>query len=163
MNTRPVLATVLATATITLAACSSSKTSASPTPSPTQWPRMSCSQAPTSTVGAALGVDLNPPQELHQDPVTVCTYVLKSKANAVVLRFQTGSDAKTFASGRSGYVGGTTDVPGFQDEAFSSVQASGSSTVNTVAARKGSVAIVVTSTASIAQEKALEQQLFATL
>jgi hypothetical protein len=165
MNTRPALAIVLAAAAVTLAACSSApKSDAAAAPSHPAWPRVNCaSKAPTSMVGGTLGMQLSDPQEVHQDPVTVCTYLLKSKTNAVVLRFQTGADQTIFASGRTGYASGTTDIPGFQDAAYSNVATAGTVTTNTLAAIKGTVEVVVTSTASVDQEKTLEQQLFAAL
>jgi hypothetical protein len=170
MNTRPgsaiVLATALASAAISLAACgAAANPTAAPTAgSPTPWPRVTCAQtAPASVVGQALGLSVADPQETHQDPVTVCTYLVKSKNDAVVLRFQTGANQDVFASGKSGYATGTTDVTGFQDGAYSSVAKANNITTNTLAAIKGTVEIVVTSTATIDQEKALETQLFTTL
>ncbi len=170
MNTRPgsaiVLATALASAAISLAGCGTvANSSAAPNAgSHTPWPRVSCAEtAPASVVGPALGLSVADPQESHQDPVTVCTYLIKSKNDAVVLRFQTGANQDVFASGKSGYASGTTDVAGFQDGAYSSVAKANNVTTNTLAALKGTVEIVVTSTATLDQEKALETQLFASV
>ncbi len=168
MNRRTGWAIALAVAATGLAGCSSlaepanstSPTTAAAMPS---WPRVSCSVASPNVVGAALNIPVDAPTEVHNDPVTVCTYVQKSKANAVVVRFQTAVDASIFASSKSGVIGGSKppqDIPNFADGAYSSSVTSQGVTTNTLAAWKGTIAITVTSTASVDQEKALVQQLF---
>jgi hypothetical protein len=57
----------------------------------------------------------------------------------------------------------TSDLPGFQDVAYTSVLKAGSITTNTVVALKGTVQILVSSPASFEAEEALETQLFAKL
>ena len=81
------------------------------------------------------------------------------------IRIQTGDSAAVFAAERKTF-GATgqpaTVYPGFGDQAYTNVKHMplNMPDVNTLVARQGSVEILVTSTASIAAERALEQQLF---
>jgi hypothetical protein len=154
-----------------LAGCGTSpspQAGGSPVPMPS-WERISCSVAPTGTVAGSLGLApdaLDAPQETHNDPVTVCTFLQKSRASAVVVRLQSGVDATIFAGSKSGVTTGgqqATDISGLGDAAYSSTSTSGGTTMNTVAAWKGTVSITVTSTASVDKEKALVRQLLANL
>jgi hypothetical protein len=168
MNVRPVLALVLAAAATGLTACSTAPATpkaAAPAPSPS-WPRLSCSLAAPSVVQATLGQTVNDPQEVHQDPVTVCTYLQKNNKYAVVVRFQTNADEAIFTAGKSSLTNNkqkVQDITGFQDEAYASTVTAAGTTTNTLAARKGTVLMVVTSTASVDQEKALETKVMSSL
>lgn len=124
-----------------------------------------CALAPASVVNAALGSDLGAPQQTLNGTVTVCTYQ-GPKAGQVIVRFQTGDNATTFAAGRKAFDANhepTKDYPGFADEAYTNTLGSGGLTLNTLVARQGSTEILVTSKASFASEQKLEQQLFSRL
>ncbi len=121
----------------------------------------SCSVAPASLVGSALGTSLTGPAETRNgDTVVVCDYQ-GTKAGLVKVRIQTDSDAASFAAEKGQFPAQkmkTTDET-LGDEAFSNVLG-GAYPVTTVVARKGSVEILVTGKATVAQEKALITQLF---
>ena len=158
MNFRVPLAGLCAGALLLAAGCGtdSKKPSAAP-PSP---PAIRCDKAPQTTVASALGVTVNPVTETDQVPVTVCTYPLTSGMGVVVLRFQSVVDTGRFAEIRKGFAGSTTDLASYHDEAFTASTGSGAATINSVAARKGSVAIVITAPAPLDKEKTLVDQLF---
>jgi hypothetical protein len=88
-------------------------------------------------------------------------------SNPVVVRLYTGVTAASFATekptnGQNGQ--SVSDVPGFQDEAFStSTTDAHGIVINLLAARKGSLEILVVAQASVEAEKTLEQQIFAHL
>jgi hypothetical protein len=163
MNPRPALAVLAAAATLTACAAAPQQPSAASSP---RTPPVRCSVAPAATVSSALALQVDAPKEINNDPVTVCTYLPKARSYAVVLRFQTDVTPAVFAAGKSGNLGSqgvAAPLPGFQDEAYSGTSTGGGVTTNTLAARKGSVEIVVTSTATVDQEKALVSKLFAAL
>jgi hypothetical protein len=156
MNFRVPFAVLCAGTVLLLAGCSvHAKATAAPSP-----PILHCDKAPDTTVGTALGIQISPVQETDQAPVTVCTYPLKSGAGVVVLRFQTVVDTGRFAEIRKGFAGPTTDVAGYHDEAFTASSGSGDAALNSLAARSGSTAIVVTAGVPVDKEKALLDQLF---
>jgi hypothetical protein len=115
-------------------------------------------------VNSSLGTNVGNPSAQTLTNVVVCTYRPTSGTGTVILRIQTHRTAADFttAQGQSDAQGiKTTDLPGFEDKAYTSVLSAGSITTNTVVALKGNVEILVSSRASFDQEKALEQQLFA--
>ena len=164
MNFRVPLAALCAGALLTasglLTGCSGDGKKAAAAPSP---PAIRCDKAPDATVASALGVQVSAVSETDQIPVTVCTYPLQSGTGVVLLRFQSVVDTARFAEIRHGFAGETADLAGFHDEAFTSTAGSGAAALNSVAARKGSVAIVVTAPVGIDKERALLDQIFATL
>jgi len=120
---------------------------------------------PASLVNTSLGSDVGAPAQTLNDSVTVCEYK-GAKAGHVIVRFQTGEDAASFAAGRQGFDSNgepTKTVTGFADEAYSSTLGTSDLAVITLVARTGPVEILVTSGASLDAEKALERQLFAKL
>ena len=126
---------------------------------------VSCAVAPASMVNAALGTNVGDPQEQLVGHGAVCRYapVAGAKGN-VIVRIQTDTTRALFDQGRatsdsSGLP--TTNLPGFEDAAYTSTISAGSVTTNTVVALKGTVQILVSSPATFDKEKALEQQLFA--
>jgi hypothetical protein len=124
-----------------------------------------CALVPASLVNTALGSDVGAPAQTLNGSVTVCEYN-GAKAGHVIVRFQTGEDAASFATGREGFDSNgepTKTVTGFADEAYSSTLGAGDLAVVTLVARTGPVEILVTSSASLDAEKALERQLFARL
>lgn len=162
MNLRPAL--VLAAVAISAAGLAGCSTAASPDTMPTHTaPLIGCGYAPAAKVGKALDMDLQEPKETDQSPVTVCTYLVKKKSDAVVVRFQTEVDAKTFTETQRGFTGAVAQLDGLGDQAFTATMSGGKTATNSVAARQGSVAVVVTSTASIAKEKALIRDLLPAL
>lgn len=163
MNLRPAL--VLAAATLSaagLAACSTAPDTPAAGPTHTA-PLIGCGYASAATVGKALGMQLQEPKETDQSPVTVCTYLAKEKSDAVVVRFQTEVSPTIFAETKRGFTGAVAEINGLADEAFTATMTGGKTATNSVAARKGSVAVVVTSTASVDKEKALINSLLLTL
>lgn len=115
-------------------------------------------------VNSALGTDLADPVQNAAGNTTVCQFNGK-KAGAVMIRVQTDDTAAGFAAERGTFdkTGQPTKaVAGFGDEAYTSTKHMplGLPDMNTLVARKGHVEILVTASASIAAEQALEQQLF---
>lgn len=160
MNFRVPLAVLSAGALLLAAGCSSDSPKPAAAPSP---PAIRCDKAPQATIAAALGVPVNQATETDQVPVTVCTYPLTSGAGVIVLRFQSVVDAGRFAEIRKGFAGATTDLGGYHDQAFTASTGTGAATLNSLAARAGDVAIVVTAPVPVDKEKALVDQLFSAL
>ena len=126
----------------------------------------SCDLAPASLVNATLGTHVSDPEVQNLTKVVVCRYKPSSGTGSVVVRIQTDMSAQTFATSRSlSDTNGipTADLPGFQDNAYTSVLTAGSIVTNTVVALKGTVEILVSSPASFDAEKDLETQLFTKL
>jgi len=139
----------------TASATATGRTSAQPT----------CALVPASLVNTTLGSDVGAPAQTLNGSVTVCEYN-GAKAGHVIVRFQTGEDAASFATGRKGFDSNgepTKTVTGFADEAYSSTLGTGDRAVVTLVARAGPVEILVTSSAGLDAEEALEKQLFAKL
>lgn len=160
MNFRVPLALLAAGAVLFAAGCSGTKQTPDAQPS---FPVVHCDKAPDSTVGSALGFEVTPAQEADQPPVSVCTYPLKSGQGVVVLRFQTEVDSARFGEIRRGFTGATSDLAGYHDEAFTATTGSGDGALTSLAARRGSTAIVVTAPATLDQEKALLDAVFSTV
>jgi len=164
--TRSVLAGVFAG--LALTACNGSEattagataTAGSGGPSATQ---PTCAIAPASLVNAVLGTDVGDPEENDGALATVCDYIGAS-AGHISVRFLTHEDVDAFAKVRAGFessVQPTKDVPGLGDQAFS-ISTAGQLT-NALAVRKGTVAVIVYSGASLDAERSLIQQLLAKL
>jgi hypothetical protein len=127
---------------------------------------LSCDLAPASLVNSTLGTSVGTPSAQTLDDVVVCTYSPTTGIGTVILRIQNDRSADDFttARGQSDAQGiKTADLAGFEDKAYTSVLSAGSITTNTVVALKGTVEILVSSSASFDQEKALEQAIFAKL
>ena len=122
----------------------------------------SCALVPASLVNSTLGTQVGDPDETNNSPVIVCNYS-STDSSSVLVRFQINNDAAGFARGKQGFTDSgqaTVDIAGFQDEAFSSSMGTGLSAVNSLVARKGSVEVMVVSSASTDKEKALIQKIF---
>ena len=124
-----------------------------------------CNLMPAPMVNAALGTDLGNPTQNSDGDTVECEFQ-GTKAGAVTIRIQKGDDATAFAVERKTFQASgqpTKDYAGFGDEAYTNIKKMplGLPDVNTLVARKGSVDILVSSSASIAAERTLEQQLFA--
>jgi hypothetical protein len=120
---------------------------------------------PASLVNSALGTDLGNPSQNGANSATVCQYQ-GAKAGSVIIRVQTDDTAAGFATERATFEKTgqpTKDLAGFGDEAYTNTRHMPLNLpdMNTLVARKGQVEILITSSASIAAEQQLEQQLFA--
>jgi hypothetical protein len=125
-----------------------------------------CDLAPPAMVNAALGTNVGAPAAQNLGTIAVCRYSPSSGTGAVVVRVQTDMSAATFAQSRQvSDANGlpTSDLPGFEDQAYTSTLTAGSHTVNTVVALKGTVQVLISSPASFDAEKALATQIFTEL
>lgn len=124
---------------------------------------LTCSLAPPTLVGSTLGVaGLTAPREADSDGGAACVY---SGTNIVSLNLASGATAAKMAAEQQA-MAKTQQVkayPGVGDEAFTGTLAAGGALPpsNTLVARKGSVEIMIVSTASITAEKSLAARLFA--
>lgn len=128
---------------------------------------LSCAAVPASMVNAALGTHVgDPSSQSLESTIVVCTYSPTSGIGTVIIRIQTDRADADFDTARAQSDAQgikTSDLPGFEDKAYTSVLKAASIVTNTVVALKGTVEILVSSGASFDQEKALEQQIFAKL
>ena len=127
--------------------------------------QVSCAMVPAALVNAALGTDLGAPSQSAGANAIACQFK-GAKAGTVEIRIATGDTAAAFAAERKTFDSSgqpTRTYAGFGDQAYISTQHMplGLPSVNTLVAREGPVELLVSSTASITAEKALEQQLFA--
>jgi hypothetical protein len=123
-----------------------------------------CDLVPAALVNGALGTDLGAPSQSDAPNAVACQFK-GAKAGAAEIRIATGQTAAAFAAERTTFDSSgqsTKAYAGFGDQAFTSTQKMplGLPDVNTLVALKGSVEILVSSSASITAEQALEQQLF---
>ncbi len=170
--TRP--AVLALAAAFLLAGCSSASSStsqsaaspASPASAAAAGPSpVSCDLVPAALVNAALGTDFGAPSQSAGANAVACQFK-GAKADAAEIRIATGDTAAAFAAERKTFDSSgqpTKTYAGFGDQAFTSIQHMPLDlpSVNTLVALKGPVELLVSSTASIAAEQALEQQLFA--
>jgi hypothetical protein len=125
-----------------------------------------CDLAPPATIKSTLGLDVGEASPNQSGSVLVCTYPpAAGSTKTVIVRFDTDSSAAHFKSTRDGYAPQnmqTTDFPGFGDEAYTNtISVSNLNiTTNTLVARKGTVELLISCSASFDQEKSLEQKLF---
>jgi len=129
-----------------------------------------CAKFPPAMVGGALGMKLAAPQETVNGSVVLCRYGPASGVKNALIRFSTQSDATTFAAGKKGFTTGMgasmklkiADVPGFVDEAYTNTMTGGMGVkTTTLVARSGSLEVLVSCDATLAQEKALLTEIFA--
>jgi hypothetical protein len=153
----------LGTAALVLTGCGAAPSTpvAAPTPS---YPMYSCSVVPATTVGSVLGQMVKDPKQTSNPPATVCTYLPSSaKGYAVVLRLQGAVTPAIFAAEQAGAAGMNPDTvayPGLVDEAYANTLTAAGTTTHTLAARKGTVEVAITTTATLDQAKALVQTVF---
>jgi hypothetical protein len=162
-----IVATLTALATLVAGCTSKSASNKSPAPGNAGGKTPSCDLAPASLVNSALGTHVGNAQAQDLHTIVVCRYSpVGGGTGNVVIRIQTDMSRATFDQARqlsdANHIP-TTDLPGFQDTAYTSVLSAGTITTNTVVALKGTVEILVSSGASFDAEKALETQLFAKL
>jgi hypothetical protein len=127
--------------------------------------RLSCDLVPAALVNGALGTDLGAPSQSDAPNAVACQFK-GAKAGAAEIRIATGQTASAFAAERTTFDSSgqaTKAYAGFGDQAFTSTQKMplGLPDVNTLVALKGSVEILVSSSATITAEQALEEQVFA--
>lgn len=122
-----------------------------------------CAQAPSSMVGSALRLPVGKQVSSVDGPVSVCAYLGKYE---VLVRFQVGENASEFTQSRTSLVSlhqAVSGVAGLGDQAYFATVGSGQRASNTLAARKGSIAVFVTAPQALATERSLMTQLLAKL
>ena len=124
---------------------------------------VSCSLAPSDLVSSALGVTgLTALTETASGGGAACVY----SATGNIVSLSMFSDATTAKMTTEQQTMAKTEqvkaYPGLGDEAFTGTLSAGKTlpSSNTLVARKGSVEIMIVSTASVAAEKSLAEQLF---
>ena len=120
-----------------------------------------CAQVPSSMVGSALRLPVGKQVTSVAGPVSVCAYLGKYE---VLVRFQVGENAGEFTQSRTSLVSlhqSVSDVADLGDQAYFAIFGSGQRASNTLAARKGSIAIFVTAPTPLATERSLMTQLLA--
>jgi hypothetical protein len=122
-----------------------------------------CAQAPASMVSSSLRLSLGKQVATEEGPVSVCAYLGRYM---VMVRYQSGEDAKQFAQGRKSLTGlhqAVVDVPGLADQAYFASAGSGKRETNTLAARKGPIAVFLTAPKPLGAERSLMNQLLGKL
>ncbi|MBV9382846.1 MAG: hypothetical protein JOY82_16620 [Streptosporangiaceae bacterium] len=122
-----------------------------------------CAQAPSSLVGSALGLPTGKLIPTVEGPVTVCAY---TGTHEVIVRYQAGENAGQFASDRSSMAGlhqAVSTISGLGDSAFFAKFTTGKQPSNTLAARKGVVAVFITAPATLGVERGLMERLLSKL
>jgi hypothetical protein len=122
-----------------------------------------CGQVPSSVVGSVLGLPVGKQVTSVDGPVSVCAYQGKYE---VLVRFQVGENASEFTQSRTSLVGlhqKVNDVTGLGDQAYYAVFGSGKRASNTLAVRKGSIAVFVTAPTALATERTLMTKVLAKL
>jgi hypothetical protein len=120
-----------------------------------------CSHAPSSMVSSALRLPVGKQVTSVDGPVSVCAYLGKYE---VIVRFQVGENGSVFTQGRASLVSlhqSVSDVAGLGDQAYFAMFGSGAKASNTLAARKGAVAVFVTAPTALATERSLMAELLA--
>jgi hypothetical protein len=123
-----------------------------------------CSAVSPSEVKSTLGIAVGKPRTQTVGPATTCSYPKGTLPSAVIVRFQTGMTAKTFAADRKQFEAHgekTKTVTGIGSSAYSSTLGSGSFAVNTLVVLKGSTEVLVTGPASLAKVTALMKKVLA--
>jgi hypothetical protein len=95
-------------------------------------------------------------------PVTVCNYGSGSISDTVIIRYQTAMTQSTFNTGKAGFSShgeSTNDASGIGDAAYSSTIGTGQAVINTLVVLKGSIEVLVTAPASLAQIDSLVGQI----
>jgi hypothetical protein len=118
-----------------------------------------CSYLTQSQIGAALKLPVGNVVTSVQGPVTVCAYTGRYE---VIVRYQLGENTSQFAQGKQSMASlhqAVSDVSGLGDESFFAKYGSGVQLSDTLATRKGALAIFVTSPAPLDAERSLMSQL----
>jgi hypothetical protein len=123
-----------------------------------------CKLAPASLVNATLGTAVKAPTTVAAGPVVTCNYGKGGLPNLVIVRFQTGMNAASFAAARKQFDAHgekTVAVKGFGPNAYSSTLGKGAYAVNTLVVLKGSTELLVTGPASLPKVEALAKKVLA--
>ena len=114
-----------------------------------------------------LGFDLTGPNVDRGPMATICTYDSQSnRAQAATVQLQYQVTPASFAADRTGFSSHgekVSDVPGLADEAYAAGLTIANVTNNTLVARKGTQAVLITSTAPADRLPALMQAILALL
>jgi hypothetical protein len=161
------LAAVAVVFSIIAAGCGTLKASAGSSSTPhTPAPGVvvrSCGVAPAGLVGAVLGVPTSGPHQFDLGRgVIQCLYASQVDKPAV-LRFYNNVDAASFAAleaAASGHGQAVTNIR-FEGQAFTSTSTGRGLTLTVLYGRRGSLVILVVSSASLGAEETLEKQIFA--
>jgi hypothetical protein len=120
-----------------------------------------CAAAPPALVGAALGLSVGEVVGSVEGPVTVCAYLGRHE---VIVRFQRGENSAAFAAYRRA-TGAMHQliaaVPGLGKGAYVAAYTLTKPPANTLAARRGRLAIFITSPAPLGAERTLMVRLLA--
>ena len=120
-----------------------------------------CAAAPSALVGAALGLSVGEVVGTVEGPVTVCAYLGRHE---VIVRFQRGENSAAFAAYRRA-TGAMhqliAPVPGLGKGAYLAAYTLTKPPANTLAARRGRLAIFITSPAPLGAERTLMVRLLA--
>jgi hypothetical protein len=114
-------------------------------------------------VGSALRLSLGKQVTTAEGPVSVCAYLGRYM---VMVRYQSGEDAKQFTQGRQSLTGlhqAVRDVRGLGDQAYFASAGSGRRQTNTLAARKGPIAVFLTAPTPLGPERSLMTRLLSKL
>ncbi len=126
-----------------------------------------CALAPAALIKTTLGMSLREPTESFDDTEIDCTYVPVQESDlTILLRFRLGQDHASFVTYRTdSETNGepTTDITDVGDEAYFSTTEFGVTITHTVAARKGSVVLIVSAPTSLDSVKNLTRQILASL
>jgi hypothetical protein len=155
-----------------LAACSSSASTSTTTTraSGHSDTTSACTLVTPAQIESTLGRTVDRPVVVNSTAATACTYTAADRSNqsdSVVIGFR-GRVTSAVAGAEQATVrklhGTTTDVSGTGDSAYSyTTTAAGGHTVNTLVTLVGLTQVTVSSTATVAQEEALTQQIFSSL
>ncbi len=114
-----------------------------------------CSRVPPSLIQSTLGLAVGKQQPVIEGPVAVCAYTGKYE---VLVRYQVNENATQFSQDEKSMASlhqTVVTIAGLGDSAFSATLRTGSPATITLAARKGTVGVFITSPASLANERAL--------
>lgn len=120
-----------------------------------------CQKVPSSLVGSALGLPVGKQVVSIDGRVHVCAYQGRAE---VLVRFQVAEDASQFRLSRQSLTKlhqSVSGVHGLGDQAYFARFGSGQQRSNTLAARKGALAIFVTAPKPLASERTLMTTLLA--
>ena len=122
-------------------------------------PGPACTVVTAALVSGKLGFDLTGPNLDRGPAATICTYDNPSdRAQSATVEITNGATAASFATGRNAFASHretVTGVAGLGDEAYSASLSMANITNTTLVARKGSVEVLITTTAPAARVPAL--------
>jgi hypothetical protein len=122
-----------------------------------------CEKAPPALVGSALGMNVGKQVTSVDGRVAVCSYMGRSE---VMVRFQVSEDASQFRADKKSlkhFHQTVSGVHGLGDQAYFATYGTGQQRSNTLAVRKGAVAVFVTAPKPLSAERYLITRLLARL